>query len=310
MANRADPQERIELHGILAEFRDALEEEIFKIKKNGQSSTVLSAGQRIENQGTETWYRFRVEYAPSIPADTPCKLIIGKEKFDVVVVSFEENTIILSAKSPLPDTIAKTYLENGAVVLMERLIKRIEESAQERNDAGEHMLPHTKESYSYKKVFTYDDLILKEGNTPNQNKAIESALSNDITYIWGPPGTGKTSVIGQIIEQLFQRSRSVLVVSHTNTAVDGAIEKADMAYSSSHDCKESASYPILRMGVPVKRLPERVLLSHHISLLGRELYEQKAALEKKQEMLQKHINELRPLIANGLAYCFLRFVMQ
>ena len=32
---------RVELKGILSEFRDALEEEIDKIKKSGQSSTLL-----------------------------------------------------------------------------------------------------------------------------------------------------------------------------------------------------------------------------------------------------------------------------
>ena len=33
--------DRVELKGILSEFRDALEEEIDKIKKSGQSSTLL-----------------------------------------------------------------------------------------------------------------------------------------------------------------------------------------------------------------------------------------------------------------------------
>ena len=41
--------DRVELKGILSEFRDALEEEIDKIKKSGQSSTLLFGGRQIES---------------------------------------------------------------------------------------------------------------------------------------------------------------------------------------------------------------------------------------------------------------------
>ena len=114
--------ERVELHGMLAEFRQALEEEIHKVKSSGLSSTLLFAGRRIDSRGAEFWYRFRVEYAPAMPADTPCKLTIGKEQFNVTVVSFDENSIIISSKIELTGALGKARLENGATVLMERLI--------------------------------------------------------------------------------------------------------------------------------------------------------------------------------------------
>ena len=108
------PTERMELPGILSEFRQALNDEIDEIEKSGQSSTLLFGGQRLEGHAPEYWYRFQVEYAPSIPADTPCKLIIGNNQFEVTTVSFEENYIIISSKSPLPESIGKARLENGA----------------------------------------------------------------------------------------------------------------------------------------------------------------------------------------------------
>lgn len=289
---------RAELKGILSEFRDALEDEIEKIKKSGQSSTLLFGGRQIESHGADHWYRFNVEYIPSLPADTPCKLVIGKDQFDVTVISFEENSIIVSTRTPLPDTISKARLENGATVLMERLIKCIEENAEKENPAGSRMLTVNGEIYTAKKIFEYSDLTLESDNTPNQNTAIISALSNDITYIWGPPGTGKTTVIGQIIDALYKHDRSVLVVSHTNAAVDGAIEKADKTYSKSNQDNE-ANYPILRMGTPARSLSDRTLLAHHVATLGKELYEQKAALEKQQAELQHRINEISSLLAKG-----------
>ena len=151
---------RVELHGILAEFREALEHEIDKIKKSGQSSTLLYAGRRIESNGSEFWYRFNVEYVPSLPADTPCKLLIGNDQIDVTVISFEENAIIISSKNSLPDTIGKARLENGATVLMERLIKRIEENAERENPAGNRMLPPEGMGQASQKIFSYDDITL------------------------------------------------------------------------------------------------------------------------------------------------------
>ena len=291
--------ERVELKGVLAEFRDALEEEIDKIKKSGQSSTLLFGGRQIESHGSDLWYRLNVEYVPSLPADTPCKLVIGKDQFDVTVISFEENPIVISTKTPLPDTIGKARLENGATVLMERLIKCIEENAEKENPAGNRMMPPDGGVYAAKKIFEYSDLTLQSGNTLSQNNAIVSALSSDITYIWGPPGTGKTTVIGQIIDELYKHDRSVLVVSHTNTAVDQAIEKADETYYRSNPNSDT-NYPILRIGTPARKLPDRVLLAQHVAALGKELYEQKAALEKQQAELQRRINEIRPLLAKDI----------
>lgn len=287
------------LEGILSEFREALDEEIDKIKTSGQSSTLLYSGRQIEHHGAEFWYRFSVEYMPSLPADTPCKLYVGKDQFDVTVISCEENQLILSSRIALPDTLGSARLENGATVLMELLIKCIEDNAEKENAAGLRMLPPDGGVYQAQQLFSGEDLSLGNGNTDSQNKAIIAALANDITYIWGPPGTGKTTVIGQIIDNLYAQNRSVLVVSHTNTAVDGAIEKAARNYEKKNK-GEDTTYPILRIGIPARPLPEKVLLASHIAELGKELFAQKNTLEKQEAEIHQRINQIRPTLAKGL----------
>lgn len=56
--------DRVELKGILSEFRDALEEEIDKIKKSGQSSTLLFGGRQIESHGADLWYALMLNMSP------------------------------------------------------------------------------------------------------------------------------------------------------------------------------------------------------------------------------------------------------
>ena len=211
----------------------------------------------------------------------------------------KENILTVAAKIPLPDTISKAYLENGTTVLMERLIKCIENNANIKNIVGNRMLPFKDGVYPFCSIFTYDDLELKDTNTLSQNNAIKSALSNDITYIWGPPGTGKTTVIGQIIYELYKHGRSVLVVSHTNMAVDGAIEKAYKAYSDAYVDTNDARCPILRMGDSVRSLPDKVSWEAHASTLGKELLRRKSFLEKRQEKIQNRINEILPQLAKS-----------
>ena len=53
-----------------------------------------------------------------------------------------------------------------------------------------------------------------------QRKAVKSALSNQVTIITGPPGTGKSQVIGNIIINAVLNNKKVLFASKNNKAVD------------------------------------------------------------------------------------------
>jgi len=58
-----------------------------------------------------------------------------------------------------------------------------------------------------------------------QTAALSDILSNRLTVITGPPGTGKSQYIANVLINLFVRGKSVLLVSHTNKAVDVVYEK-------------------------------------------------------------------------------------
>lgn len=58
----------------------------------------------------------------------------------------------------------------------------------------------------------------------SQLKAINSALQNKISIIKGPPGTGKTQTILNIISNLIIQGKSIAVISANNTAIEN-IEK-------------------------------------------------------------------------------------
>lgn len=65
------------------------------------------------------------------------------------------------------------------------------------------------------------------GCNASQKKAVEAALSHQVSIIQGPPGTGKTQTILNIISNLLMAGKTVLVVSNNNSAVDNIAEKLE-----------------------------------------------------------------------------------
>jgi len=71
---------------------------------------------------------------------------------------------------------------------------------------------------------TMDDLDLNA----SQSHAVLESTKKDLTLIWGPPGTGKTTTIVHIIDEwrtLIGDKDRILVAASTNNAVDNVLEK-------------------------------------------------------------------------------------
>jgi hypothetical protein len=124
---------------------------------------------------------------------------------------------------------------------MRKLIVRIENLAENPNPAGERI--RGKGPVAGRPVS-----VTVPGLNLGQTVALQSVLGRNTTFIWGPPGTGKTRTIGAIGHELFARNRSVLMVSHTNTAVDQALLKIAEQFGHGHEAIRAGK--VLRVGDP------------------------------------------------------------
>lgn len=68
-------------------------------------------------------------------------------------------------------------------------------------------------------------IIFPFGSNSSQTKAVTRALKNDLSVIEGPPGTGKTQTILNIIANLIIRGKTIEVVSNNNSATENVYEK-------------------------------------------------------------------------------------
>lgn len=70
-------------------------------------------------------------------------------------------------------------------------------------------------------------ILLIEQANKSQKEAINNALSKRVSVIEGPPGTGKTTTILNILSNLIYQGKRVLVVSKNNSAIDNVVEELD-----------------------------------------------------------------------------------
>lgn len=89
----------------------------------------------------------------------------------------------------------------------------------------------------------------------SQKDAIRFALAaKDVALIHGPPGTGKTHTLIELIMQMVQRKKRILVCGPSNISVDNIVERL-----------APNKVPVVRIGHPARLLPS--VLEHSLEVL-------------------------------------------
>lgn len=96
--------------------------------------------------------------------------------------------------------------------------------AKPSNPKNTYYVPFFKEVNSIKTEIT-DEPIYPFGFNASQKAAVDKALTNKLSIIEGPPGTGKTQTILNIIANAVMRGESVAVVSSNNSATKNVLDK-------------------------------------------------------------------------------------
>lgn len=100
-----------------------------------------------------------------------------------------------------------------------------------------------------------DEAALDPGLNEAQQEAVRLALSaRDVALIHGPPGTGKTTAVVEVIRRAAGRGQKVLVCAPSNLAVDNVFERL-----------LAVGTRAVRLGHPARVLPE--LRAHTLDLL-------------------------------------------
>jgi DNA replication protein DnaC len=182
--------------------------------------------------------------------DTPLKIKINRtQELRGTIVTSTGTTITIAIEEALPvESLNEIALIDDPSQLLERLREALKSSSEEVSQLGSKtfgLLP-----FSTGKRISPEAFGMKFTPDSSQEQAIQMALGSEVTYIVGPPGTGKTSTLAAIAFAHMRLGRTVLIAAHTNIAVDNAVMRLADICTDAHATLELRIGQIIRYGVP------------------------------------------------------------
>ncbi|MDP4549991.1 AAA domain-containing protein [Alkalihalobacillus macyae] len=197
-------KERIE------EWQLALRAEIAHLKKYGSRPYRIVNG-RILSSKEDYRYYFDTLIPVQIPPGSKVRIEMGDIKREGRILSSEGKNIILSLEGGFGDLIGEADLYHDPWELLDELHERLEEIKKSKRRLARinHLMnpPEVTKHPEEKAKSRLHELILRSKYNP-------------VTFVWGPPGTGKTHNLARAAANHFFKGNKVLILSHSNQAVD------------------------------------------------------------------------------------------
>ena len=162
------------------------------------------------------WNRLRVgsPVVLSAEGDETCQGVVSSRRADSIEVSVDD--------WPDGDAFRLDLSADEITRKRQRAAMKVAETARGRTAELRRVLLGEKEP-----TFGNEPRVeFKTALNESQQNAIQFALSaQDVAVIHGPPGTGKTTTVVELIRQAIARGEKVLACAPSNTAVDNLLEK-------------------------------------------------------------------------------------
>ncbi|MCC5933286.1 MAG: AAA family ATPase [Balneolales bacterium] len=201
---------------LLKEAIEAIKDEISAVQQHPRRD-VLTAPEFMEDEEDYT-YRFDSSN-PSFEHVDELSLISADPPISGEVVRIEEKHIIVRFdKRP-----EEPFIQGEVEWVNDFVLQRTLEQLEYLSDSGDSaQLERLTEIFGdIPEAGEKTAQILHDGyRNQAQQEAIQKAMSNRVTYVWGPPGTGKTATLGFVVANYIKAGKKVLFASNTNRAVD------------------------------------------------------------------------------------------
>lgn len=193
----------------------------------------LREGRRMSGAGERNAYEFQCKRWPDALNGKPLLIRASRSRgswapAEVVPLSEQKIQVVTEADLGPNPVQAQVRVDDSATwrVLAERLATVGEENHPVRLESAGWMIGRgspkvASEAHPGHWVANWPSLKLNS----RQRQAVEQALASEITFLWGPPGTGKTDVIAHIVEGSCRQGLNVLFLAPTKVAVDQALER-------------------------------------------------------------------------------------
>lgn len=195
-------------------------------------------GIRVGGGTTSSVYNFRIDGEVPARDGDPLILIVGESQYDAELLAQRSSQVTLRAEGVQSSKIPEATIRADATFLLKRLAEFL---------SGEAPRPEGFSSDAAQTIFAESsrEPTLRLG----QKQAEDLSMRRRVTYLWGPPGTGKTHTVSQCVKHMIDAGLRVLVVSYTNVAVDTVIARCAEELRGS---EVFASGQVVRVGEVVR----------------------------------------------------------
>lgn len=253
-------------------YKHAVNAEIAYLRETGGKRYRIIDGERLQTEKNNYIYSFETDSELHFPDGTTIKLWFPGKIVPAQVMSCEEFTIIIQPKEFIGEKVETVEFTAEPWQLMEALIERLDELDSETASIAYELACNGISKINQKNFIGL-----------GQDLALKKSTMQPITFIWGPPGTGKTTTLAKIaLEHMLQGER-ILMVSYSNVSVDGAVLK--IANMSDYEPGQ-----IIRYGYPrVKELLDSETLTSYSYVLYKnpDLAESHKVLNQERKKLKK-----------------------
>lgn len=281
-------------------YRMALSAEISFIRMTGGKHILLQKGKRIGRDNGQFVYLLESEDELNYPEGTPVTIWKGQSQISGKILNCEAFSVYLISELDLGAEVEMLDISAEACYLLQSVSERLMDLSLEPSEIAQDLICNGLKEIDYR-----NSDIAK-----GQETAVRMSLEQPITFVWGPPGTGKTQTLAKIAWAHIDKGERVLMLSYSNVSVDGAILRVT---SLKNDVFPGQ---LVRYGFPKdKRISEHPYLSsynlainNYPDLLKRrtQLQAEKKRLEKNDPKLiqvEKELNEIRRELRAAESQC-------
>ncbi|WP_100331044.1 DEAD/DEAH box helicase [Bacillus xiapuensis] len=201
----------MDLKTMIQEWEQALHYEVQALKEQRSGGIRLMNGECLYHEGKGTVYAFTGLWDMQIPEGVPVTIVLADQEVKGTVLDCFRKEITIAFERFVGEEVEEAELFSEPWELLQKLAERLEE-------AGEKSVCLRR----MKRLLSPPETIRHPADQV-KNTLHEAALRaqyNPVTYIWGPPGTGKTYTLARVAGRHYVNRRKVLILSHSHAAVD------------------------------------------------------------------------------------------
>ena len=214
---------------VLSEVQSFLEVEKEEIRKKTSSRRTFSVTINERQTVEGLFYSFFRANDFGVEEGVWVEVVAGEHAvFGALWFSEKRNSFYVITEQEIRSNIVEIREadEYQLILMQENALNYVVES---KNELGSRLNALINAHERFVQVDAIPQSLFNDKLNNNQKEAVGvcyNLSSEDLFHlIHGPPGTGKTTVITEIVSILHKKGQSVLVTSHTNVAVDNVLEK-------------------------------------------------------------------------------------